>query len=171
MGLARFAALSALVFPALVACNEDNTFGLGDSPTRQQFTATMTGLNVRPVPVATTTTAIAQISIRTPDVGEVGRQLGYAIVATNLTSAISAHIHLGGAAIGSGPILVTLYTNPTDSVLTDPTLVTGIIPEAALPFSMDSLAKLMTNGSAYVDIHAVGNLAGLVRGQLSRKGE
>jgi CHRD domain len=171
MGLARFAALSALVFPALVACNEDNTLGLGDSPTRQQFTATMTGLKVRPNPVPTTTTAIAQITIRTPGVGEVGRQLGYAIVGTNLTSAISAHIHLGGAAIGSGPILVTLYTNPTDSVLTDPTLVTGIIPEAALPFSLDSLAALMSAGAAYVDIHATGNLAGLVRGQISRKGE
>jgi hypothetical protein len=28
MGLARFAALSVFVFPALVACNEDNTLGL-----------------------------------------------------------------------------------------------------------------------------------------------
>lgn len=170
MGLARFAALSAFVLPALVACNEDNTLGLGDS-SRQRFTAVMTGFQVRPVPVATATTAIAQISIRQPDVGEVGRQLTYAIVGTNLTSAISAHIHLGGAAIGSGPILVTLYTNPTDSVLTDPTLVTGLIPEGALGFSLDSLASLMSAGAAYVDIHAIGNLAGLVRGQLARQGE
>jgi len=170
MGLARFAALSVFVFPALVACNEDNTLGLGDS-SRQRFAATMTGFQVRPIPVITTTTAIAQISIRQPDVGEVGRQLTYAIVGTNLTSAISAHIHLGGAAIGSGPILLTLYTNPTDSVLTDPTLVTGLIPEGALSFSLDSLAALMSTGAAYVDIHATGNLAGLVRGQLAAKGE
>ena len=170
MGLARFAALSVFIFPALVACNEDNTLGLGDSPSRQRFTAVMTGFQVRPTPVVTTTTAIAQISIRQPDVGEVGRQLTYAIVATNLTSAISAHIHLGGAAIGSGPILVTLYTNPTDSLLTDPTLVAGLIPEGAVGFSLDSLAKLMSTGAAYVDIHAIGNLAGLVRGQLASKG-
>jgi len=169
MGLARFAAVSAFVFPVLVACNEDNTLGLGDS-SRQRFTATMTGFQVRPIPVITPTTAIAQISIRQPDVGEVGRQLTYAIVGTNLTSAISAHIHLGGAAIGSGPILVTLYTNPTDSLLTDPTLVTGLIPEGALSFSLDSLAALMSTGAAYVDIHATGNLAGLVRGQLTGKG-
>jgi len=171
MGLARFAALSAFLFPALVACNEDNTFGLGDSPSRQVFTAAMTGLKVRPIPVATTTTAIATVTIRQPNVGEVGRQLTYAIVATNLTSAISAHIHLGGAAIGGGPILVTLYTNPTDSVLTSQTLVTGLIPEGALGFGLDSLAALMTAGAAYVDIHAIGYLPGLVRGQLSKKGE
>jgi len=170
MGLARVAALTVFVFPTLVACNEDNTLGLGDS-SRERYTAVMTGLNVRPVPVPTATTAIAQISIRQPDVGEVGRQLTYAITATNLTSAISAHIHLGGAAVGSGPILVTLYTNPTDSVLTDPTLVAGVIPEGALAFSMDSLAALMSSGAAYVDIHATGNLPGLVRGQLSKKGE
>ena len=147
MGLARVAALTVFVFPTLVACNEDNTLGLGDS-SRERYTAVMTGLNVRPVPVPTATTAIAQISIRQPDVGEVGRQLTYAITATNLTSAISAHIHLGGAAVGSGPILVTLYTNPTDSVLTDPTLVAGVIPEGALAFSMDSLAALMSSGAA-----------------------
>ena len=169
MGLARLAALSVLVFPALAACNPDNTLGLSNSK-RQVFTATMTGLQVRPIPVITSTAAIATISIRQPDVGEVGRQLTYAIVGTNLTSAIAAHIHLGGAAIGSGPILVTLYTNPTDSVLTDPTLVTGLIPEGALSFSLDSLAKLMSTGAAYVDIHATGNLAGLVRGQLIGEG-
>ena len=38
MGLVRFAALVAFVCPLLVACNEDNTFGLGDS-SRQRFTA------------------------------------------------------------------------------------------------------------------------------------
>ena len=171
MGLARLAALSAFVFPALVACNEDNTFGLGDSPKRQVFTAVMTGPKVRPIPVATTTTAVATITIRQPNVGEVGRQLTFGIVTTNLASALSAHVHLGGAAIGGGPILVTLYTNPTDSVLTSQTLVTGLIPEGALGFSLDSLAALMTAGAAYVDIHAIGYLPGVVRGQLSKKGE
>jgi hypothetical protein len=170
MGLARFAALSVFVVPTLVACNEDNTLGLSDS-SRQRFTAVMTGFQVRPVPVVTAATAIAQLSIRQPDLGEVGRQLTYAITTTNVTSAIAAHIHLGGAAIGSGPIIATLYTNPTDSVLTNPTLVAGLIPEGALGFSLDSLAKLMSNGSAYVDIHAAGYLAGLVRGQLAAKGE
>jgi hypothetical protein len=169
MGLARLAALSVFVFPVLVACNPDNTLGLTDSR-RQRFTAVMTGLNVRPVPVATQATAIASLSVRQPELGETGRQLTYVIVGTNLTSAISAHIHLGGAAIGSGPIILTLYTNPTDSVLTDPTVTSGLIPEGLLPFSLDSLEKLMLAGNAYVDIHATGNLAGLVRGQLTGQG-
>jgi hypothetical protein len=171
MGLVRPVLLIALVVPVLVACNEDNTLGLADSD-RPVFTATLSGANVRPIPVATTANATAQMSIRDPEVGQVGRQLTYTIVGTNLTSATSAHIHLGGAAIGLGPVLVTLYTNPSDTALTSATLVTGSIPESAFSgFSLDSLVKLMSIGAAYVDIHATGNPLGLVRGQLSKKGE
>ena len=171
MGLARLAALSVFVFPALVACNEDNTLGLADS-SRPRFSATMNGGNVRPFPVTTTTTATAEMSVREPDLGEVGRQLTFGIVATNLTSASSAHIHLGGAAIGIGPILATLYTNPTDTALTSPTLVTGSIPESAFAgVSLDSLVALMNIGAAYIDIHADGYPLGVVRGQITKQGE
>ncbi len=171
MGLIRSVALIALAVPALVACNEDNTLGLADS-SRDVFTATLSGGNVRPVPVATTVTATAQMSIRDPEVGQIGRQLTYAIVATNLTSATSAHIHLGGAAIGLGPILATLYTNSADTALTAATLVAGTIPESAFSgLSLDSLAVLMSIGAAYVDIHAPANPLGIVRGQLTKKGQ
>ena len=132
----------------------------------------MEGGNVRPFPVVTTTTAMAELSVRAPELGEVGRQLTYVIVANNLTSATSAHIHLGGAAIGIGPILVTLYTNPTDTTLTSPTLVSGTIPESAFSgFGLDSLVALMNVGAAYMDIHADGYPLGIVRGQISKKGE
>jgi hypothetical protein len=161
----------ALVCPVLIACNEDNTLGLADS-SRDIFTASMSGANVRPVPVATTVSASAQLSVRDPDVGQTQRQLTYAIVAMNLTSATSAHIHLGGAAVGTGPILVTLYTNPTDTALTSATLVAGSIPEGAFSgVSLDSLIVLMSVGAAYMDIHATGNPLGLVRGQVTKKGE
>jgi len=171
MGLKRPVAFIALVFPVVVACHEDNTLGLADSD-RPVFTATLSGANVRPVPVATTTTATAQMSIRDPEVGQIGRQLTYAIVGTNLTTATSAHIHLGGASVGVGPVLVTLYTNTADTALTSATLVTGSVPESAFSgFSLDSLVKLMSVGAAYVDIHATGNPLGLVRGQVTKKGE
>ena len=171
MGLIRSVALIALACPVLAACNEDNTLGLGDS-TRDRFTASMSGTNVRPVPVATTVSATAQMSVRDPEVGQTQRQLTYVIVATNLTSATSAHIHLGGSAIGAGPILATLYTNPTDTAITSATLVAGSIPESAFSgISLDSLVTLMSVGAAYMDIHATGNPLGLVRGQLTKKGE
>ena len=171
MGLIRSVALIALAVPLLAACNEDNTLGLGDS-TRDRFTATMSGANVRPVPVATTASAVAQMSVRDPEVGETQRQLTYAIVTMNLTSATSAHIHLGGSAIGAGPILATLYTNPNDTALTSASLVEGAIPESAFSgITLDSLMTLMSVGAAYMDIHATGNPLGLVRGQLTKKGE
>lgn len=171
MGLIRSVALISLVCPLLAACNEDNTLGLSDS-SRDVFTASMSGANVRPFPAATTASATAQLSVRDPDVGQVQRQLTYVIVATNLTSATSAHIHLGGSAIGAGPILATLYTNPTDTLLTSPTLVTGSLPESAFSgISLDSLTALMSVGAAYIDIHATGNPLGLVRGQVTKKGE
>lgn len=170
MGLIRSVALIALVCPVLAACNEDNTLGLGDS-SRDRFTASLSGANVRPVPVATTASATAQLSIREPTLGET-RALTYSIVTTNLTSATSAHIHLGGSAIGLGPILATLYTNPSDTVLTQARLVDGAIPESAFSgVSLDSLVTLMNVGAAYMDIHATGNPLGIIRGQVTRKGE
>jgi len=171
MGLVRSAALIAFACSVLAACNEDNTLGLSDS-TRDRFTASLSGANVRPVPVATTASATAQLSVREFEVGQTQRQLTYAIVATNLTSATSAHIHLGGSAIGLGPILATLYTNPTDTALTSATLVEGAIPESAFSgISLDSLMVLMSVGAAYIDIHATGNPLGLIRGQVVKKGE
>lgn len=170
MGLIRSVALIAFTCSLLAACNEDNTLGLGDS-SRDRFTASLSGAGVRPVPVATTASATAQLSVREPGVGQTQRQLTYAIVTTNLTSATSAHIHLGGASIAAGPILATLYTNPNDTALTSASLVEGAIPESAFSgISLDSLVALMSVGAAYMDIHATGNPLGIVRGQLTKKG-
>ena len=170
MGLIRPVALIALVCPVLAACNEDNTLGLSDS-SREKFSASLSGANIRPVPVATTASATAQMDVRPPGIGETQRQFTYAIVTTNITSATSAHIHLGGASVSAGPILATLYTNPSDTVLTSATLVTGRIPESGFSgISLDSLMVLMTVGAAYVDIHAPGNPLGLVRGQVTKEG-
>jgi hypothetical protein len=172
MGLTRSVALVLLIVPFVAACNEDNEFGLGTSKPEDRFSATLSGANVRPVPVATSATATAQISIKDPQVGQSTRSLAFVITTTNLTSATAAHIHLGGASVGSGPIIATLYANPTDTAITASQLASGTLLAGALgAISLDSLAVLVSNGATYVDIHTTGNPSGLLRGQLVKSGQ
>jgi len=171
MGLSRSVVLTLAVIATLTACNEDNEFGLGVG-TENRFTASLSGSNVRPVPVGTTATASAVITVRDPEVGQSSKTLAYTITTSGLTSATAAHIHLGGAAVGNGPILATLYSNPTDTALTSTTLVSGAVSGSSLgSVSLDSLATLVSIGGAYVDIHTTANPNGLIRGQLTKSGQ
>jgi hypothetical protein len=169
--------LSRLVFgflPAvflLAACDDDGLgIGIGDD---DQYTATLSGANVRPTPVSTGAAATVTFSIREPAIGSSVRSIGYSINVTGLTSATSAHIHLGGAAVSDGPLLVSLFTNPGDTAITAGSLATGSFTESNIGggVSFDSLVTLMQTGNAYVDIHARTNTAGIVRGQITRSGE
>ena len=168
MGTVRF--IAVCVAATLVAgCNEDNTFGLGNSKV-DRYSATLSGANMRPVPVATSATATADISIREPDIGTTTQTLAFTLSAANLTSATAAHIHLGGAAVATGQILATLYTNPSDTALTA-TQIAGSLSASVIGVSLDSLASLMRAGAAYVDIHTTANPTGLIRGQLTATGQ
>ena len=172
MRFLRFPRLSAvmLVVLPLVACNEDNEFGLGPG-SGARFTATLAGANVRPTPVTTSASATASVTIRDPDIGQTDRTVAFTVTGTSLTSATAAHIHLGGAAVGDGPILATLFTNPTDSTITASQLASGTLLPGAISVSIDSLSKLMASGLAYIDIHSTASPLGLLRGQLARSGE
>ena len=160
----------ALAAAAVVAGEEDNEFGLGPG-NGTRYTATLTGAQVRPSPVETPATASASVTIREPDIGTLDRSVSYTLAGLGLTSATAAHIHLGGAAVGNGQILATLYTNSADTALTTAQLASGVLLQAAIAVSLDSLAALMSSGAAYVDIHSRLNSAGLVRGQLAPSGE
>jgi len=171
MGRTHVVGLALVLVPILTACHEDNTLGLGNS-SGDRFTAALTGANVRPVPVATTATASASLTFLEPGIGQTQRSLGFTLTATNLTSATAAHVHLGGAAVSNGPILITLYTNPADTALTGTQLVSRTMTEGSLgAVGLDSLATLVSRGAAYVDIHATGYPNGLIRGQLVRNGQ
>ena len=87
MGKIRLTALAVL--PFIAACNEDNTFGLGDSRV-DRFNAALSGANVRPAPTTTTATGTADISIRPPEIGSTVRTVSYTLTLTNLTSATAA---------------------------------------------------------------------------------
>ena len=168
MHFKRFSRLALLV-AVVAACNEDNEFGLGVGAGKR-FSATLSGANVRPVPAATSATATAEVSIRDPEIGQGSPSLAFTLTTSGLTSVSAVHIHLGGPAVANGQLLATLYTNAGDTTITSAQLASGAISENGLAVSMDSLAKLMQTGAAYIDIHSVANPAGLLRGQLRQTG-
>ena len=170
MGLKCSILFAALLAASVSACNEDNTLGLSDSSV-DRFSASLTGSGVRPIPNATAATATADVRERGPVIGGTQRSLTFVITSLNLTSATAAHIHLGGSSVSNGQTLVTLYTNPSDTAITSPVLVSGAVLENALgAVSLDSLTTLMRAGAAYVDVHSTGNPFGLIRGQLVKEG-
>jgi len=171
MRFPRFARLAVLVLPLTAACNEDNEFGLGIRG-EDQFSATLSGTDVRPAPVLTTATATASFTLRDPEIGQGNPTLVYAVTSTSLTSARAIDIHLGGSAVANGLVLATLFTNPTDTAITAAQIASGAIStNAVVGVSFDSLVALMKNGAAYVDVHSTGRPFGLIRGQISRTEE
>ena len=172
MRFARFARLAILVLPLAAACEEDNVFGIGLGAASDRFAASLSGTNVRPSPVVTTTTATAEFTLRDPDIGQGNKSLSYTVNGSGLTSARIIDVHLGGSAVSNGTVLATLFTNPTDTTLTASQIVSGSIStNAVVGVSFDSLLTLMKNGAAYVDVHSTARPLGLIRGQISRSGE
>jgi hypothetical protein len=170
MRFLRFFAIAFVVASVLSGCEEDNEFGLGPG-NGARFTAALTGANVRPAPVSTSAAATATVTILEPDIGQQTSTVSFTLTGTGITSASAAHIHVGGAAVGAGTIIATLFTNPTDTAITAAQLATGVLLPAAIGVSLDSLSALLTSGLAYVDVHSTANPTGLVRGQLARTGE
>ena len=172
MRVARFARLAILVLPLAAACEEDNEFGIGLGAASDRFAASLSGANVRPSAVVTTATATAEFTLRDPEIGQGNKSLAYSVTGSGLTSARIIDVHLGGSAVSNGTVLATLFTNPTDTALTETRIVSGSIStNAVVGVSLDSLVTLMKNGAAYVDVHSTARPSGLVRGQISRSGE
>src|SRR5215218_8807386 len=172
MRVARFARLAILVLPLAAACEEDNEFGIGLGAASDRFAASLSGANVRPSAVVTTATATAEFTLRDPEIGQGNKSLAYTVTGSGLTSARIIDVHLGGSAVSNGTVLATLFTNPTDTALTEARIVSGSIStNAVVGVSFDSLVRLMKNGAAYVDVHSTARPSGLVRGQISRSGE
>jgi len=172
MRVARFARLAILVLPLAAACEEDNEFGIGLGAASDRFAASLSGANVRPSAVVTTATATAEFTLRDPEIGQGNKSLAYTVTGSGLTSARIIDVHLGGSAVSNGTVLATLFTNPTDTALTEARIVSGSIStNAVVGVSFDSLVTLMKNGAAYVDVHSTARPSGLVRGQISRSGE
>jgi hypothetical protein len=161
-----------VLIPLIAACSEDDDLGLGVG-SGERFTAAMNGANVRPVAVGTPATATASFSVREPAIGSSTSTVAYTISTTQLASVTAAHIHIGGAAVATGPILVTLFTNTQDTTISSGQLVSGTFTEANIGngVSLDSLVSLMRSGNAFVDLHGRSSVLSTVRGQIVRNGE
>jgi len=160
-----------LLIAVLAACDDENDLGLGVGA-GERFTASMTGTAVRPIPVGTTATATASFVVKEPSIGSSTSSIGFEISTSQLTSVTAAHIHLGGSAVTTGPILVTLFTNTNDTTITASQLVGGSFTEANIGngVSLDSLVRLMRSGNAFVDLHSRSSVLSIVRGQIVPNG-
>ena len=158
MRVTRFARLAVLILPLSAACNEDNEFGLGIRG-QDQFSATLSGTDVRPAPVVTTATATASFTLRDPEIGQGNPTLVYAVTSTSLISARVVDIHAGGSAVTNGPILATLFTNPTDTAITAALIVSG---------ALSTNAVLAKGSPAHVQVKVPGSEPILLQGRVIR---
>lgn len=142
---------------ALVACDDAD----GTGPENTNFAATLNGQNEIPA-VVTTATGIATFDVR-------ATSIVYRIEVENLVSALSAHIHIGGADV-TGPIAATLFEDSAGLDIVAGVLAEGIIdaidinPAVSLSFAM--LEEALASGSAYVNVHTTAHPDGEIRGQI-----
>lgn len=153
----RTIALAAVV---LGAC-ESFTEVLGPIP----YTATLTGIAVKPVAVATEATGQLTAAL-----DRTTRQWSYTVGWKDLSSAPTS-VHLHGAADDgdTGELLAELNNGAT--ALTPTSAAMGVLDLAAAvtpAVSGDSLRALLDAGLVYVDVHTVNNVDGEIRGQLVR---
>ena len=128
------------------------------------FTATLSGANERPNANASTATGTATVTLTETS-------LTFSISVTGITSPTAAHIHVGKASVSGGVILgLTPATPPTGTftgVFNSGTVSATDLAGAAV--SLASLAALIRNGDAYVNVHTVALPGGEIRGQLVPK--
>ena len=168
--------LSALlaVGAAFVACDDDDDpSGLDDD---EGFVATLSGAEEVPAN-ASTATGEAELQI-------VGPTLLYRVDVAGLTNAVMAHIH-GPAAPGVNTgILVNLCGTATTPACATGAPHTGVLTAGSannFGVSFDSLAVLLRNGNAYVNVHTSDGtgptntgpgdlISGEIRGQIEEDG-
>ena len=128
------------------------------------FTATLSGANERPSANASTATGTATVTLTETS-------LTFSISVTGITSPTAAHIHVGKASVSGGVILgLTPAAPPTGTftgVFNSGTVSATDLAGAAV--SLASLAALIRNGDAYVNVHTVALPGGEIRGQLVPK--
>lgn len=131
---------------------------------QNDFTATLSGANERPNANTSTATGTATVTLTQSS-------LTFSISVTGLTSPTAAHIHVGKASVSGGIILgLTPATPPTGSftgVFNSGTVSASDLAGAAV--SLASLAALIRNGDAYINVHTVALPGGEIRGQLVPK--
>ena len=158
-------ALLALTTAFTVACDDDEDDGTGPVVTPEDFTAALTGAAERPTPVVTTATGTATITF-TPASSSTAASVAYSVTVQGLTGpATVAHIH-GPAGVDAAASPIVSF-NVTTTSTTSGIIAAGVFTSTGhATITMDSLAVLLRNGNAYVNVHTAANPNGEIRGQI-----
>lgn len=150
---------AALTTVALASCGGGTSIGGLDA--EAVFNIALTQSAEVPVPKATTASGSALLVIY-PD------KIDYEVTGSSIIGVTMAHIHNGAAGV-AGPIVVTLYNQPSspsgtiNGVITSGTLTLANLPAGV---TLESLKTLLKSGNAYVNVHTTANPSGEIRGQI-----
>ena len=158
-------ALLALTTAFTVACDDDEDDGTGPVVTPEDFTAALTGAAERPTPVVTTATGTATITF-TPASASTAASVAYSVTVQGLSGPPTvAHIH-GPAGVDAAASPIVSF-NVTTTSTTSGIIAAGVFTSTGhATINMDSLAVLLRNGNAYVNVHTAANPNGEIRGQI-----
>ena len=137
--------------------------GTGASTQSKHFDAKLSGKNEVP-PKDTKATGTATFNV----IGT--NSISYEVNVKDMQMVTAAHIHQGKAG-ENGPVLVTLYNNPTPSAMTNGLLSKGIITATNLEgplvgMQVKDLISMIRSGNTYANVHTTANPMGEIRGQI-----
>jgi hypothetical protein len=137
--------------------------GMSASTQSKHFDAKLSGKNEVP-PKDTTATGTATFNVIGTD------SITYTVHVKDMQMVTAAHIHQGNAG-ENGPVLVTLYNNPTPSAMTNGELAKGTITATNLegPLAgkqITDLISMIKSGGTYANVHTTANPMGEIRGQI-----
>ena len=153
---AALAAAALTLFSA--GCGSGSSTGGLDA--EASYTVGLTQANEVPTPKPSSATGTAQLIVYP-------NSIDYQVAASSITSVTMAHIHNGAPGI-AGPIVATLYNNPTAPISPNGVFASGTLTDANLAAgtTLASLKALIAAGNAYVNIHTTLNPNGEIRGQI-----
>src|SRR3954451_2166603 len=137
--------------------------GMSASTQSKHFDAKLSGKNEVP-PKDTKATGTATFNV----IGT--SSLSYEVNVKDMQMVTAAHIHQGKAG-QNGPVLVTLFNNPTPSAMTNGLLSKGTITATNLegPLAgkqVTDLISMIKSGGTYANVHTTANPMGEIRGQI-----
>src|SRR6478752_4827173 len=137
--------------------------GMSASTQSNHFDTKLSGKNEVP-PKDTKATGTATFNVIGTD------SITYTVHVKDMQMVTAAHIHQGNAG-ENGPVLVTLYNNPTPSAMTNGELAKGTITATNLegPLAgkqITDLISMIKSGGTYANVHTTANPMGEIRGQI-----
>ena len=98
---------------------------------------------------------------------DLGNEIDWSLVLTNMTAVVASHIHGPGAAGTNAPVIFNLFIPNVATATVNGEVMHGSLTNAMnANISLDSLRVLFNNGKAYVNVHTTANPGGEIRDQV-----